>query len=232
MPTDKTKERKRMVVEEVNEIPKPQPVAVEPQPIIEQIPTPVVTQADVPTIETEIVPEFPTPQPLNNIEEIDNTDDNPSNITWILIPGIMLLGALLGGIIFYQNKVTDQEGEEPTSLPTQVSEASPTPTATPVSENVDLEKYTLVLQNGSGIKGEATKVKDLLVKAGFKVGTTGNASSFDYTSTIVKAKEGTDSGFITKLKEVLGESYKLGKDEVLKSSSTDDIVIIIGSTKI
>ena len=216
MPNDVTSNpRKRMVVEEVAD----NAVAV---PEMAPTPPPVEETAPAQVVQTP-------PSIIQELPEAKVSDS--SNITWILIPGILLLGALLGGIIFYQNKVNNIV--EPTSTPTSSATAIPdaTPTPTVSTENVDLEKYTLVLQNGSGIKGEATKVKDLLVKAGFKVGTTGNASSFDYTNTIVQVKADTDAGFLAKLKEVLGENYKIGKDEVLKSTSKDNIVIVIGSSK-
>lgn len=145
----------------------------------------------------------------------------------ILVPGVLLLGALLGGIYFYQKGVKTNGGE-PT--PTPSLEASSKPSATPAAQ-VDLEKYTVAVQNGSGIAGEAGKVKTLLEEAGFKVGSTGNAPSYDFEETVIKAKSTVDKAYLDKLTDTLKGSYKVGDNETLPESSKDDVIVIVGSSK-
>lgn len=87
---------------------------------------------------------------------------------WIIIPGIFILGAILGGIVFYQKGINRGQTEV---SPTPTPFVSVTPTASP-SATLNLTKYTIDIFNGSGISGEAGRAKSLLTGAGFKVGTT------------------------------------------------------------
>jgi outer membrane biosynthesis protein TonB len=152
---------------------------------------------------------------------------NGMNPLVILIPGVLLLGALLGGIYFYQKSIKTTDGEP---SPTPSVQTSTKPSATPSSQ-VDLTKYTVAVQNGSGIAGEAGKVKTLLEGAGFKVGTTGNAPSYDFEETIIKTKSTVDKAYLDKLTETLKGSYKVGDNETLPESSKDDVIVIVGSSK-
>jgi hypothetical protein len=148
----------------------------------------------------------------------------------ILIPGVLLLGALLGGVYFYQKGVNQEE--QSTSAPEQTSlpVASSVPSASP-SAKLDLTKYPINVQNGSGIAGTAGSAKDILTKAGFKVSATGNADNYDYTDTIIKTKSDVPAEFVTKLTSSLSSVYSVGKAQTLPSSSTDEVVVIIGSSK-
>lgn len=147
----------------------------------------------------------------------------------IIIPGVLLLGALLGGVYFYQTSLNKNAGAGETPSPT-VAPPLGTPTASP-SASLNLSKYTLKVLNGSGIPGAANEVKSILTKAGFKVGTTGNATSYDFTKTIIKAKTDADPAFLSKLSETLAKTYVLDTNQTLSASSTDDIQIIVGSSK-
>jgi len=152
------------------------------------------------------------------------------NVFVILIPGILLLGALLGGIYFYQTAVnteTKTPAESPT--PTTASE-TPIPSYSP-SATLILSKYPINVENGSGIPGTASSAKDLLTKAGFKVSAAGNAPTYDYTDTIIETKADVPQAFIDKLTTTLSGVYKVGTPKVLASSSTDEVVVIIGSSK-
>ncbi len=147
----------------------------------------------------------------------------------IIIPGILLLGALLGGIVFYQKSVANPDLAE-SPIPEATSESS-VATPTPSSTVADLSKYTVNILNGSGIPGEAGKVKSLLEAAKFTVGTTGNAPTYDFTKTIVKAKSSVDAAFVAKLIETLGTNYEVDKAQTLPDSSTIEVQVIVGSSK-
>lgn len=154
-----------------------------------------------------------------------------SPVFWILVPGIFILGAILGGIFFYQKEVNTIDAENtPTPVATPEVSVTPTPT-TKAEEKIDVSEFDIAILNGSGIAGEAGKVKTLLEDAGFSVTSTGNAPTYDYTKTIIKAKSTVDNSVIEKLKEALLESYEVGDSQTLPSSSTTDIQVIVGSSK-
>jgi len=228
MPKDEeTKERKRMVVEEVSPEEKPEP----------QIPEEAAL-----TPEEEKIEEVKQEEPKEEKEEIKKelepeapkTQEAPpqkssSLALWIIVPGFFLLGALLGGIFFYQRGVNTAATQTPAPTSEAVGSTSPTPTP---SAEVDLEKYEVKILNGSGIAGEAGKARSLLEKAGFTISSTGNASTYDYTKTIIQAKSDVDESFLTALSGALSEGYSVdSKTQTLQESSTDKVVVIVGSTK-
>lgn len=167
-------------------------------------------------------------------EKVDNKSSANFNIFWIILPGIILLGLLMGGIIAYSsgiNKLKSNEGTKITKAtpqPTVIADASPS--AAPIPK-VDLTKYKIKVLNGSGIKGEAGKVQTMLEKAGFIVESTGNTKTYDYTKTIIQAKNNVDEAFISQLEKDLSKIYKLDKNEVLKDSETSSVIVIVGSSK-
>jgi hypothetical protein len=140
----------------------------------------------------------------------------------------LLLGVLLGGIVFYEKNIKQDSQETPTPLAT--TEATIAPSASP-SAKLDLTKYPINVQNGSGIPGTASLAKDLLTKAGFKVVATGNAPSYDYTDTFIETKSDVSADFVTKLTTTLSGIYKVGTPKALPASSTDEVIVIIGSSK-
>jgi hypothetical protein len=221
--------RKRMIVEEVGVKPEILEEAVkteEPaaEPVIEPVAEPVTEPASDPVIEA-------SPEPIieNTPEKLPEPGKQKSPIFWILIPGIFILGAILGGIFFYQKGVNQGQTATPSPEPT-ASTSSPTPSASPAA-TLDLTKYSVAILNGSGIAGEAGKVKTLITDAGFKAGSTGNAATYDYTKTIIKAKSTVEKAFIAKLSEALAKSYVVGDSQTLSASSTVDVQVIVGTSK-
>ena len=190
--------------------------------------------------EIDVKPEInvkPVEKKPENEEKKQIIDNKPSlnfNIFWIILPGIMLLGLLMGGIVAYYsglNKLKSSEEattKNTTPQPTITAESSPS--ASPAAK-IDLTKYKIKILNGSGIKGEAGKVQALLEKAGFTIESTGNASKYDYTKTIIQAKEGVDKTFLGQLEKDLSTIYKLDKSTVLKDSETSSIIVIVGASK-
>lgn len=251
MPNDKT--RKRMIVEEVDvpsENPTTEVVNSEPveeikekveelqnitESISESIEKSAEVQEDIAKAAEEVIPsETPEKQPEEKeskeaiIPEIRS--GSALNPLLIIIPGIFLLGALLGGIVFYQNRVSNKTNStEPTPTPdyTNMIE-SPTPTPAP---ELDITKYPINVMNGSGISGQAGVVKDILTTAGFKVSKTGNAESYDFTKTAIKAKADVPEVFITKLTETLSKNYVMDTKQSLATSSADSVQVIVGSIK-
>ena len=156
------------------------------------------------------------------------------NILWILIPGMLLLGLLIGGIFAYVFGIQKISSSQPTdSEETQNITVEPTisPTTKPTASPSDsLSKYKIKILNGSGIKGEAGKVQTLIETAGFTVLSTGNASTYDFTKTQISIKTGVDQEFITSLIKTLEKNYQL-EDTKTSSSQTNDVTVTVGSLK-
>ena len=227
--------RKRMVVEEVgaDEAQKlPQEPVEELKEKVEELQTITdgileVAEKVVPTqvSETPIVVPSPTVQ---EIASSDNEKVGPSPLM-IILPGILLLGALLGGIFFYQKRIssTPSENTEPITEEVVATEtASPTPKA-----ELDLAKFKISVLNGGGTPGEAGKAKTLLETAGFTVSSTANAKDYSFTKTIIGAKSTVDKGFLDALSTALGKTYVVGTNETIATSSADSVVVTIGSSK-
>ena len=146
---------------------------------------------------------------------------------------IVLIAFLLGISFFagtYYASSGFSLGLKPAPTPVAVQPTSPPENSE--AKAVDLEAYSIKILNGSGITGEAAKVKTALVEAGFKVAIVGNADRNDYTKTIIAAKKDVDEAYLKKLREVLGKSYSLEADSILPevASGEADVTITIGST--
>jgi hypothetical protein len=211
------KERKRMVVEEVEAEKTPEKEEVKPEPQILDEAAKVSSQDIISNENIQLTEEKPEIKPKKQI----------SPVFWIIIPGIFLLGAILGGIVFYQKGVS--RGQSETASPTPSQSAATTPSASP-SASLDLTKYTISVFNGSGTAGEAGKAKTLLTTAGFKVGSAGNAATYDYTKTIIKAKSTVDTAYLTALSAALGKSYLVDTTQTLATTSADTVQVVIGSS--
>lgn len=252
MADEKPKERKRMVVEEVeggseSQI-KPdgggistsssEPVeeikekVEELQGITEHMGSDVEKSAEVQEEIAEAAEkvEAPNPGEKPKVEFPSVARTGGPSPLLILIPGVLLLGALLGGVYFYEKGVNQKTEATPTPEATSVEVPATSPSASP-SAKLDLTKYSINVQNGSGIPGTAGSVKELLTKAGFKVGSTGNADNYDYTDTVIKVKSDVPDEFISKLTTTLSGNYKVAKSQDLSDTSKDEVVVIIGSSK-
>lgn len=141
---------------------------------------------------------------------------------------VLIAGLVAGGLYYYKTKVSNEVPKKPES-PTPTVEVTSTPT--PSAEKVDLSQYKISVLNGSGIPGEAGKVKAALEKEGFKSIDTANADSYDFTTSEVSLKKGTPDAVYEAIKSAMG-AYKIAKQEKeLAESSEFDVQIIVGTTK-
>ncbi len=108
----------------------------------------------------------------------------------------------------------------PTVKPTTV----PSPTPIPSFKKEDLKIKVL---NGSGTKGMATEVKDLLADKGYGEILTGNADNFDYTKTEIQVKKEYENA-TNWLKTDLKENVSAPKISTLEEDQAADIILIIG----
>lgn len=186
----------------------------------------------IPASEVNSPPPPPPPisVPVSQID-ISASPDQPSNRKYLWIGLAVFLILILGGTWFYltnnSKKVTVGKQLEKSATPT-APEVEPTAV---VSQEVKEDKYPIKVLNGSGIAGEASKIKEILEKEGFKVSETGNAENYDYTDTVVQSKKGIEKNFLEKLKSLIGKTYTLAKDELISASDSSDVIVIVGSKK-
>lgn len=150
---------------------------------------------------------------------------------FLLIATITFLVGLLiiGGLSYFLSTNSDDTMKLPSfqaATPTPTTE----PTATPTPEEVDLSAYSIRVLNGSGITGEAASARTLLEAKGFDISGVGNASTSDYTTTVISATEDVDEAYLNELIKALQENYKVNSVvEDAPSSQTADVVVTVGS---
>jgi hypothetical protein len=164
------------------------------------------------------------PQPI----EPEKKKGNKLTFVFVMILVALVVALLAGGVYVYTQGTGVTALPDPTPLATEVPSESPEPTATP-TEKVDVSKLKVSILNGSGKIGEAGKAKTAIEKQGFKVTNTGNAATFDFEETVIQVKEGTSETVVNMLKDSLAETYKVEVGENLKTTSTYDVVITVGS---
>jgi hypothetical protein len=249
MPKETTPKRKRIVTEEVPETPQAPKVperpkleskkaeAVESSTPIESMPAKATTPKPMPP-EPVLAPEISQENPQIATPK---KEGGPSFVTLAIITiGVAIIVAIVIGAVYVYvsglNKIKDQPSPTPAETPLVVE--TPTPQATssaiPVATasampKEDLSEFKISVLNGSGKAGEASKAKSLLEDAGFKVGNTGNADSFDVTSTTIQAKTGVAASVVAAAKAALSDTYTVTIGEALSSSSPYDLVITVGS---
>lgn len=148
-----------------------------------------------------------------------------------ILAALLLIGAVVGGIIYFKSNVS-KPGVEKETGQAGVS-LTPTPSVTPTPEaKIDFSKYSVNVLNGSGVVGEAGRVAESLKDLKFKEIKTGNAESYDFTTTSVRLKAEVPDKVYEKISEVLSASYNVEKaKDALDKDSTYDIVITVGTKK-
>lgn len=152
-------------------------------------------------------------------------EESSSRKKWlIIIVTALLLGAGVAGFFYMRSSSSETATVTPTPAPI---EQEPMPTEEPTVNKEDLKVKIL---NGSGVVGEATKVKTLLEGADFVVDSTANADNYDYKTTEIQVKSTVSSSVTNELSELLETDYTVDTAE-LDDSEDVDIVVIIGVRK-
>lgn len=151
----------------------------------------------------------------------------------ITIVTALVVGFISGGVYVYVTGVRpDSTVATPTPTSSPIASTTPvaTATATPVAVSPDvLSSFKVSVLNGSGQIGGAGKVKSLMENAGFKVGSTGNAGSFNYTDTMIQTTDKVSAEVIAVLKKALSKDYSVEVGKALPTDSKWDIVVTVGS---
>ena len=188
-----------------------------------------------------VVEETPAESPAPKTETIEVAKEEVKKETEVVLPknpksdklpfwvvfvtllfGILLGAGLVSGIFYYKNAVTPAQ-----STPEPEATEAPTisPTATPIAIN---KNVIISILNGSGKKGEAGKVENLLKTAGFIKTTTGNADSYNFKTTDIAFKKTVSTETVNEIKEALvGYDVKI---LTTQPKGTTDVEITVGST--
>lgn len=183
--------------------------------------------------EKEVVPTNPAPvfapRDDNPFPPLEN--EKKRSLKWPIIYLILFVGGMVTGFIIF-DQLSTRGNTNLFSFATPTPTPTPMPTPTPTPEEVDLSAYKIKVENGSGIAGEAAKLQKALEDENFTVSDIGNADKSTYTKTVIQVKNGTNTQFLTKLKEALKKTYDVDDQTVtLPDSESVDAVVIIGSKK-
>ncbi|OGM30796.1 hypothetical protein A2630_00380 [Candidatus Woesebacteria bacterium RIFCSPHIGHO2_01_FULL_44_10] len=206
--------------EEEKESPEKTPVETQDEEVVEESrPKAVVEEVKEtePLQEEQLKPEEVEPKASGNFKVVFIT----ALITAIIV------ASLAGGIYVYLSgvgKLPEVSGETPKPVPT----VTPTPTATPEPE-LDLSVYKVQVLNGSGTAGAAGAAEELLVNTGFVVEDTRNAKTFDFTDTVIQAKENVPEAVVDEAQTALEDDYTIEIGDELPETSDYDLVITVGS---
>ena len=143
----------------------------------------------------------------------------------------IIVAIVSGGVYVYYTGITNRQQEE--EIEVDAPQNTPSPTISPTSEpeaatDVDVKDYKVSVLNGSGQIGAAGDASELIEEVDFVVSDTGNATSFGFTDTIIKAKKSVPTPVITLLKEALSTSYSVTIGDNLGPTDEFDIVVTVG----
>lgn len=121
----------------------------------------------------------------------------------------------------------------PKGVPQLFAKTTPTPTPIPIlkpspSPAVEKEEIKIKILNGSGTRGKASEVSDILKEKGYQEILTDNADNFDYETSELQVKKSM-SQVKSPFKQDLKEYVTSFKESTLNEDEAADIVIIIGS---
>lgn len=120
---------------------------------------------------------------------------------------------------------TSSESEQSESQDSVTSESATETTTAPVLP--EKNSFTIRVSNGSGVSGSAAKVTAQLVADGFNVVSTGNATSYNFSTTIVYYKSGKETE-ANMVKDAL--SNRSVSIELSSSLKSYDVLVVVGKT--
>lgn len=120
----------------------------------------------------------------------------------------------------------------PESVTSMFTSPTPTPSSTPIPTptQVALNRADITIEvlNGSGVAGEAAKMREFLEGKGYDVGRAGNANKTDYVETEIHVKSDKEQ-YLSLLQGDIGEGYTVGSSAADLSAGSDyDAQVIVG----
>ncbi|QQG44546.1 MAG: LytR C-terminal domain-containing protein [Candidatus Roizmanbacteria bacterium] len=145
---------------------------------------------------------------------------------------IFIISFILSFLAFYA--VSRMNDNNPFKQISFLSKPTPTPTVlpptpTPTLPQVNKQELKVKVLNGSGARGKASQVKDLLTEKGYGEILTDNADNFDFETTEIEIKK-SKANLAPIIKEDLKDSVTSPKITTsLDEESAADIIIIFGT---
>lgn len=119
----------------------------------------------------------------------------------------------------------------PTDTPAPTPDVSPTssqPNPVDKTSGIDRSSVSVMVQNGSGTVGAASKMSEVLKGLGYHVTGIGNADNFNYENTTIMVKP-SGLKYATLLKSDLTNFYTVASTSAtLSASSSADAIVIVG----
>lgn len=142
----------------------------------------------------------------------------------ITIAIIVIVAAVgIGYFFMTRNKAPSDKAKNQEVFPTSTfEELSPT-----VEQTLNKEDIKVKVLNGSGVVGEANRVKLILEDNEFTVSETGNADSYEADETTIAAKAGVSGSALSELKKILEKDYTVTASS-LDAGESVDVVITVG----
>ncbi len=186
--------------------------------------------------ESEVKPspetKTPTPQPAAPKSTPPEPEKPRVNKNLVIIFSVTLaLGALVTGGILVQRSALEKR-PSPTPSPRVFASPTPNPSPTPSPSpepEVVLSDYKIVSLNGTGGRGVAGAVKDILEAEGFEDVEAANAQKLNHTKTTVQLKSNTPDAVWDTIERALNSDYDLVKSETNLTEDDDyDVIITVG----
>ena len=149
----------------------------------------------------------------------------PTKLIVIII--ILLLLAVGGWFFLIRPSSESLVDGEPTPTPFEVQESTPIPTP----EEIEREGVKIQVLNGTGIAGQAAKVKDLLTELGLSKIETGNAEGAKATDTVVVFSPAVAGDLSEEIITLLKENFDNVSAQEADNSSEIDVLIATGKAK-
>jgi hypothetical protein len=195
------------------------------QPSMDSAPKEEVPEETVPKQSTEVISDLFQKQEVASYPEISMHKKSPNTlIVWSV--AMITVAVLVGGALIFSSR--SGSGTLPSVFSGSVT-PTPTEAPTPTPKLAVRSDVTVEVLNGSGEAGVGSTMKALLEEKGFTVGNVGNADSYDYVKTTIKAKAGKEE-YVDFLIADLSDDYTLDSEiGILPDTASDDIQVIVGA---
>ena len=143
---------------------------------------------------------------------------------------VVFLILVLSLLLFLKNRepktLTPAQPPIVQTLPKDIQRGTPTPTTS--TEPVDVSALKVRVLNGSGIPGEAGRVKSILEKNGFADVEATNAATFDVPNTNIHVKTTVTKAVVERIMKLL-VGQTVTTEGKLDDTALIDVEIIVGS---
>lgn len=159
---------------------------------------------------------------------IEERKEKQKSKLWMYLIFLLLIVGV-GAATMYQTGLLKAIFSKKVAVNEVVPSISPTVEITPEPTGIDLSVFQVQVLNGSGITGEAAKIKASLLVDGFEKVITGNTEATSGGK--ILAKESVPEMVVDTVRKHLADDYTMQPNEVLESDEKYDLIVIIGSEK-